>query len=76
MFEKLTDDLWEQLTQLKKEFDKYKLDNNIETVFGNGFDLDTRAKLLSGIKDLMVESDWHKIDKEAVEKVSFREQLT
>ncbi|MFM7857442.1 MAG: hypothetical protein ACKO96_37355, partial [Flammeovirgaceae bacterium] len=41
-----------------------------------GFDEKFKAKLLADIKDLMIESDWHSIDKLALEKVKFREEKT
>jgi len=49
--------------QSKGHFEKLKLSVDVDHVFSKGFDEKFKAKLLADIKDLMIESDWHSIDK-------------
>lgn len=56
------------MDQMRQEFDTFKSNNDLDKLFAKGIDVPTRTRILSQIKDLMVESDWDSINKEAVEK--------
>lgn len=61
-------DLKFQLKSITSEFEKYKVSNDLDYLFGKGINIEARSRILQSIKELMVESDWHTIDKEVVEK--------
>lgn len=55
-----------KLDQQQKEFEDLKESNNIDVIFAKGIDVTNCKRLLDHIKDLMVESDWHIVDKDTV----------
>lgn len=69
----MTKDLRYQLSNITRDFEKFRLHNDLDRLFAKGIDVAVCKKVLSSMKDLMVESDWHIINKEVVEKMHPRD---
>lgn len=44
------------------------MNNDVDRLFGQGLDISARKRILTSIKELMEESDWHSFNREIVEK--------
>jgi len=62
-----------EITQITTEFGEYREHHDLDRLFAQGFDRETRETLLSNISDLMKKTDWHTIDKYVLEEVNQRE---
>ncbi len=65
-YEKRSKDGQYRLDQLKAEFDDFKERNNLDSLFTRGMDVPTCKRILDHMKDLMIESDWHIVNKDTV----------
>jgi hypothetical protein len=62
----MINDLRKELKSSKDEFCSYRLSNDIDFLFGQSLDFQKRRTLLSEVKELMKESDWHVYSREQV----------
>lgn len=51
---------------MKAEFDDYKSRNNIDSLFTRGMDVTTCKRILDQMQELMIESNWHVLNKDVV----------
>lgn len=66
-YENLVSDLRYQLKTTQDEFETFRLKNDLDILFGQSLDFDKRREILSSIRELMQESDWHKYTRDEVD---------
>ncbi len=67
MFEKTVSGLKYSLKSLNKEFEEFKVKNDLDRLFVQGFDLPRCSRVLKQVSELMQETDWSIIDKDIVQ---------
>jgi hypothetical protein len=64
---KAQQDMITKMRQLTEEFNEFKEKNDLDKLFAEQFDQETRKSLLANISSLMKRTDWHTIDKYILE---------
>jgi hypothetical protein len=64
---KAQQDMITKMRQLTEEYNEFKEKNDLDKLFAEQFDQETRKSLLANISSLMKRTDWHTIDKYILE---------